>query len=196
MMRATLLGVAVAAALFPRVVWSADAALPKPVVERILDTATADAAKIGPLENCVAVTPDGVAVVGDGQRLWLAGASGARASAVRGLSSFAFTPEGLLVGVRGRELVYLGSDGTLKKFFTLPGAGMSVAPGAGDSLLLFGPEGKGRYGLFLIRPGRRVTKVGLAEADHGRRPVRRPRAAGGRRNPVRGARARAASGGR
>ncbi len=138
---------------------AADPARPALAVEKLLNPTTATAAKLGRLSDCVAVTPDGVAVVGDGKRLWLVGAAGARPAGVRGLSCFTFTPEGLLMGIKGRELVHLDADGGLTPLLHLPGAGMTLVPGQGDTLLLFGPEGKGRWGLYTIRPGRRVSRL-------------------------------------
>jgi hypothetical protein len=129
-------------------------------VEIVLTSAGADAAKLQSLVDCVAVTPDGVALVGDGDRLWQVGAEGAKAiSKFEGIRSFAFTPGGLLIAVRGRELVYLDPAGDLKPFFTVPAEGMSVVPGQGESLFLYGPEGRHEYGLYVVRPGRRVSKV-------------------------------------
>jgi len=147
-------------ALAPLASAVADNAPAKPGLEIILTSAAADTAKLGPLVDCVAVTPDGVAVVGDGDRLWSVGAEGARTvGAIRNLRSFAFVPGGMLIGVRGRNLVYLDPYGSLKTLVGLPALGMNVAPGHGETLLLFGPEGKGGYGLYLVQPGRHLTKL-------------------------------------
>ncbi|MHB8847413.1 MAG: hypothetical protein ACYC43_03115 [Burkholderiales bacterium] len=132
----------------------------KPTVEIVLTPAIAEQAKLGKLLNCVAVTPDGIAVVGDAAHLWLVGAAGARAvNRVKDLRAFAFTPGGSLIGVRGRELVYLDSAGKLKPFFSLPAKGMNIVPGHGEVMVLYGPEGHNEYGLYTIRPGRRITKL-------------------------------------
>jgi hypothetical protein len=103
------------------------------------------------------VTPDGAAVVGNAMGLWLVGGGKVRATGVAALGCFTFTPEGLLMGVRGRELVYLDAHGHFKPLFRLPGVGMTLVPGNGDSLLLFGREDKGTWGLYTIRPGRKVS---------------------------------------
>lgn len=128
-------------------------------VQSVLDPATARAAKLESLSDCVAVTPDGVAVVGNGEGLWLVGGGRTRATGVRGLTCFAFTPEGLLVGVKGRDLVHLDAGGALTPVFHLPGAGMTLVPGQGDSLLLFGREDGGGWGLYAIRPGGKVSRL-------------------------------------
>ncbi len=131
-----------------------------PTVEIILTPAIAEEAKLGKLLDCVAVTPDGIAVVGDAGHLWLVGAAGARAvNLIKGLHAFVFTPGGLMIGVRGRELVYLDLTGKLKPFFLLPSEGMNIVPGQGDVMLLYGAEGDDKYGLYMIRPGRRITKI-------------------------------------
>lgn len=140
--------------------WAADTAKPAITVEEVLVPGTARAAHLGSLVDSVAVTPDGVVVVGNGDRLWRVGASGARRiDKVRGLRSFAFTPEGLLIGVSGRRLVYVNPHGVLKTFFILPAASMNIVPGVGDTIFLFGPEGHGHYGLYRLQPGRKVSKV-------------------------------------
>ncbi|MGH7247885.1 MAG: hypothetical protein ACREH9_07245, partial [Pseudomonadota bacterium] len=155
---------------------AANAAPPKLIVQTILNPAIADAAKLQTLVDCVAVTPNGVAVVGNGDRLWAVGAAGAVPVAkIRKLSSFAFTPEGLLIGVRGRDLVYLRPGGALKTFFALPAKGMRIVPGRLDSFFLFGPEGKGGYGLYVLRPGRKISKVLRAP-----KPITSAAQAGGR----------------
>jgi len=152
-----VLSVLLMAVLAPQ---AASAAGPKTSVQVIMRPDTAASAKLGSLADCVAVTPDGIAVVGDGDRLWLVGATGARPVAkIRHLRSFAFTPEGLLVGVQGRNLVYLDSRQNLRVFFALPGRGMNVSPGRLDTLFLFGPEDNGGYDLYVVRPGRKVSKV-------------------------------------
>ena len=66
-------------------------------------------------------------------------------------------PRIAVMGVSGRKLVFLDSSGQLKPLFRLPGVGMSLVPGNGDSLLLFGREDKGTWALYTIRPGRKVS---------------------------------------
>lgn len=133
---------------------------PKLALQIILNPAIAQKAGLGTLANCVAVTPDGVAIVSDQNHLWEAGAAGALPIGnFAGLPSFAFVPGGLLIGVSGQNLVYVDTDGTLQTLFALPAPGMSVASGAGNSLLLFGPEGGGQYGLYLVYPGHKAAKL-------------------------------------
>ena len=128
-----------------------------PEIQVALNPGSAKSAGLRHLGPCVAVTPDGAAVVGNASGLWLVGGGNARATGVSGLGCFTFTPEGLLMGVRDRELVFLDSHGRLRPLFRLPGVGMTLVPGNGDSLLLFGREDNGTWGLYTIRPGRQVS---------------------------------------
>ncbi len=128
-------------------------------VQVVLNPGSARSAGLRHLGPCVAVTPDGAAVVGNAMGLWLVGGGKARATGVTALGCFTFTPEGLLMGVRGRELVFLDAHGQFEPLFRLPGVGMTLVPGNGDSLLLFGQEDKGTWGLYTIRPGRKVSLV-------------------------------------
>lgn len=128
----------------------------RPQIQVVLNPGSAKSAELGHLGPCVAVTPDGAAVVGNAMGLWLVGGGKVRATGVAALGCFTFTPEGLLMGVRGRELVFLDAHGHLEPLFRLPGVGMTLVPGNGDSLLLFGREDNGTWGLYTIRPDRKV----------------------------------------
>ena len=126
-------------------------------IEVVLNPASARAAKLGRLGPCVAVTPDGDAVVGNAKGLWQVGGGSAHATGGTALGCFTFTPEGLLMAVRGRKLLFRDSHARLEPLFELPGAGMTLVPGYGDSLLLFGREDKDVWVLYTIRPGRKVS---------------------------------------
>ena len=138
---------------------AAPAGAQSPALQLILTPKIASAAGFGPLVNSFGVTPDGVVVVGDAAHLWAVGAAGALPLKISGLSSFTFLPSGILLGVAGRDLDYLDTDGALKPLFALPAPGMSVTPGQGNTLILFGPEAAGRDGLYLVHEGRQVTKI-------------------------------------
>ena len=130
-----------------------------PALQLVLTPKIANAASLGPLVNCFSITPDGVVVVGDQSHLWAVGSAGALPLNISGLSSFAFMPGGILLGIFGRNLVYLDTDGTLKTLFVLPEPGMSVTQGQGNTLILFGPDAPGRNGIYLVREGRQATKI-------------------------------------
>lgn len=130
-------------------------------IARILTPEIAAKQNLGTLCPSVAITPNGVAVVGDGDQMWAVGADGAvKVEGVRNASSFAFSPDGLLVVVSGSNLQYLDPfNKTLKLIYTLPAAGMRIVPEGKDRFLLYGPDGAKGFALFELLPGRKVVKV-------------------------------------
>jgi hypothetical protein len=134
---------------------------PQLSVERILTPSVARQQHLGILRPDIAVTPNGVAVVGDGDKLWAVGADGAvRIDGVRDANSFAISPQGLLVVVSGKSLLYLDpASQTLKPIFDLPFAGMSIVTESQDSFFLFGPDGAKGFAVYELLPGRKVVKV-------------------------------------
>jgi hypothetical protein len=134
---------------------------PKFSIERILTPSLARQRHLGILRPDIAVTPNGVAVVGDGDRLWAVGADGAvRIERVHNANSFAISPQGLLVVVSGKSLLYLDPvSKTLKPIFDLPFAGMSIVTENQDSFFLFGPDGAKGFAVYELLPGRKVVKV-------------------------------------
>jgi len=133
----------------------------QPTVERILTPALAEKQHLTTLAPSVAVTPNGVAVVGDGDRVWAVGADGAvQIAGIRNANSFAMSPEGLLVIVSGKSLLYLDPvSKTLKPVFDLPFAGMNLVSESRDSFLLYGPDGTKGCALYELLPGRKVMKI-------------------------------------
>jgi hypothetical protein len=134
---------------------------PKLSVERILTPSVAQQQHLGILRPDIAVTPNGVAVVGDGDKLWAVGADGAvRIAGVRNANSFSISPQGLLVVVSGKSLLYLDPvSKILKPIFDLPFPGMSIVAENQDSFFLFGPDGAMGFALYELLPGRKVVKV-------------------------------------
>lgn len=134
---------------------------PKLGVERILTPSVARQQHLGVLCPYIAVTPNGVAVVGDGDRLWAVGADGAvRIAGVHNANSFAISTQGLLVVVSGKSLLYLDPlSKTLKPILELPFAGMSIVSDNQDSFFLYGPDGTKGFALYELLPGRKVVKV-------------------------------------
>lgn len=134
---------------------------PKLTIERILTPSVARQQNLGILRPDIAVTPNGVAVVGDGDKLWAVGADGAvRIEGVRNANSFAISPQGLLVVVSGKSLLYLDPVAkTLKPIFDLPFTGMSIVTGSQDSFFLFGPDGAKGFAVYQLLPGRKVVKI-------------------------------------
>jgi len=130
-------------------------------VIRILTPAIAAKYNLGLLGPSLAVTPNGVAVVGDGDRLWVVGADGAiEVEGVHNAASFAISADGLLVVVSDANLEYLDpSTKILKLVYTLPSARMRIVAEGKDRFLLFGPDGAKGYALYELLPGRRTVKV-------------------------------------
>lgn len=128
---------------------------------RILTPDVAAKYNLGPLCASVAVTPNGVAVVGDGDHLWAVGSDGAvKIEGARNAASFAISPDGLLVVVSGSNLEYLDpSAKTLKLVYALPSTGMSILAEGKDRFLLFGPDGAKGFALYELLPGRKAVKV-------------------------------------
>lgn len=152
---------AVIAALFIAGAVAALGQQPQLIVERILTPALAERQHLGALASSVAFTPNGVAVVGDGDRLWAVGGDGAvRIEGVRSANSFAMSPQGLLVVVSGKGLLYLDpASQTLKPIFDLPFAGMNIVSAGEDSFLLYGPDDAKGFALYELLPGRKVLKL-------------------------------------
>lgn len=130
-------------------------------VIRILTPAIAAKYNLGLLCPSLAVTPNGVAVVGDGNRLWAVGADGAiKVEGIRNAASFAISPSGLLVVVSGANLEYLDpTTKILKLVYSLPFAGMRIAAEGDDRFLLFGPDGDKGFALYELLPERKTVKI-------------------------------------
>lgn len=130
-------------------------------VVRLLTPTIAAKYSLGTLCPSFAITPNGVAVVGDGDHLWAVGAGGAIAVAgVRQAASFAITPDGLLAVVSGANLDYLDpASKTLKFVYALPTPEMRIVADGDDGFLLFGPDGAKGFALYELLPGRKVAKV-------------------------------------
>ncbi|MGB7266121.1 MAG: hypothetical protein WBC92_11460 [Terracidiphilus sp.] len=155
-----LVGLVVASRLFCAVAGAQDGR-PSLKVIRILTPAIAAKYNLGLLCPSLAVTPNGVAVVGDGDHLWAVGADGAiEVEGVHNAASFAISGDGLLVVVSGANLEYLDpSAKILKLVYTLPSGGMRIVAEGKDRFLLFGPDGVKGYALYELLPGRRAVKV-------------------------------------
>jgi len=130
-------------------------------VVRILTPTIAAKYNLGLLCPSLAVTPNGVAVVGDGDHLWAVGAGGAiNVEGIHDAGSFAISPGGLLVVVSGTNLEYLDpSAKILKLVYTLPSTGMRIVAEGKDRFLLFGPDGAKGFALYELLPGRRAVKI-------------------------------------
>lgn len=126
----------------------------------LMNAKSARALGIGTLAPALAITPDGIAVLADDHGVFAVGATVTRPlPAFNGLSSFAYSPDGFFLGVRGRDLLYLDAGKALKPLYRLPAAGMTVREGTKDTFLLYGVDDRGRYALYVIGRHRVATKV-------------------------------------
>lgn len=69
------------------------------------------------------------------------------------ISSFAFTPDSLLLFTRGNELCYLDENGTAARLYTLPYPGMKISSGR-EVMYLYGPNQSGiRNAVYALSQG-------------------------------------------
>lgn len=130
-----------------------------PHVEVLLDDRAAHAVGMGSLVGSVDVSPSRLVVLGDKDRLYVLGWGGATTIDGAGVDAFAYTHDGLLLAVRGTQLVAFGQN-AFAPVYDLPNAGMSIAPGAGDAMYLYDRSAPdGHYGLYRLTPGRRAAKL-------------------------------------
>lgn len=146
-------------------------------IEVLLNAPMAKLAKLGPLKPGLAVTPDRLVLLHSDEEFFTVGWGGIRPiSGLSGLDAFAFAHDGVLIGVRKRELVYLDSKGALTKLFMLPSDGMGIVSGAGKRMFLFERAAGGKSGLYELLPGRKIVKIldspdpirAVAETSRGR----------------------------
>ena len=146
-------------------------------VEVLLDAQRAIAGEVGALIPDFDVSGDQRVVVADADHLYVVGPSGAVAvDGLGGADSFAYTRDGLLMVVRGTELLYLTEKGTLEKLVDLPHPQMGISTGPASGMYLYDQySDDGAYALYELMPGRQIAKVleapspilGVAQAaDH------------------------------
>lgn len=128
-------------------------------VEVLLNKAAARAAELGALGEGLAVTPQKLILLSGDRRMLLVGWGGVQPLDGMRLGAFAYTPDGLLMGVRGLDLVAAQPDGSLKTLFALPSAGMGLAAGVQDNMFLFERAPLARHGLYELTPGRKILKL-------------------------------------
>ncbi|MGE5186392.1 MAG: hypothetical protein ACM31C_30260, partial [Acidobacteriota bacterium] len=130
-------------------------------IQVLLDDRLAKASAMGALDGELAVSPKRLIVVSDHQKLWLVGWGGvAPVDAIATpVEAYAYTPDGLMLAVRGNELAYLDEAGELKPMFTLPSAGMGLATGATTVFLYDRTPGTAPYAIYELAPGRRAERL-------------------------------------
>jgi hypothetical protein len=129
-------------------------------VEVLLNEPLASAQQVGALAPDFDVSPDRLVVLADAANLYELGWGGLAAiDGLGGAESLAFTPDGLLLVVRGTQLLYLGESGALEVFFELPHAGMALASQP-DGVYLFDRASTGNaHAIYELTPGGRIAKL-------------------------------------
>lgn len=130
-------------------------------IEVLLNDALAKEQGLGQLQDDFDVTPQQLVLIGDEKGLHVLGWGGSMPvkGLPPGLDAFAYTTDGLLMVVVGRQLECLAPSGRLTTLMTLPNEGMGIAPGSDGLLLVYDRSGSGRHGLYTISPGGRPRKV-------------------------------------
>lgn len=132
--------------------------LPALQAQVLLDGELARHSGIAKLTPALALAPGDLVLVADSARMYLVGWGGVRQVPGEPLSAFAYTGDGVLMGVRGRQFMYLAADGHLKTIAGLPDDNMGIAAGTGH-VLLFERRASGNSALFEFLPGRRMRRL-------------------------------------
>lgn len=135
-----------------------------PRIEVLLNQTLATQAGMGQPVPALALTPNRAVLLADATRAYAVGWGGVKPLDALRLDAFAYTRDGLLMGVRGRQLMYLGADGKLKTLSGLPAAGMGISAGESARLFLFERNASGPSALYELLPQRRFRK--LLESPH------------------------------
>lgn len=152
-MRAVLALLLLLAATLPAT--AADA----PRLEILLNQTLATRAGMGPLVNALALTPGRLVLLADPVRAYAVGWGGVQGVNTSRLEGYAYTADGLLLGIRGRQLMYLAADGVLKTLCGLPADGMGISAGEGRRMFLFERNATGSSALYELLPQRRFRKL-------------------------------------
>lgn len=130
-----------------------------PRVEVLLDQTLATRAGMGPLAAALALTPGRLVLLADPARSYAVGWGGVQGVNTGRLQGHAYTADGLLLGIRGRQLMYLAADGNLKTLCGLPAEGMGISAGEGRRMFLFERNATGSSALYELLPQRRFRKL-------------------------------------
>lgn len=128
-------------------------------VEVLLTPALAARAGMGPPGNALALTPGRLVLLADPARAYAVGWGGVQHVDNARLEAYAYTSDGVLLGVRGRQLMYLAADGKLKTLCGLPAEGMGISTGESRRVLLFERNPAARSALYELLPQRRFRKL-------------------------------------
>lgn len=130
-----------------------------PRVEVLLTPTLATRAGMGPLGDALALTPGRLVLLADPARAYAVGWGGVQRVDNGRLEAYAYTSDGVLLGVRGRQLMYLAADGVMKTLCGLPSDGMGISAGEGQRVFLFERNPTGHSALYELLPQRRFRKL-------------------------------------
>lgn len=102
------------------------------------------------------VTPERHVLVSTEKRAYLLGWGGMKPlgkPAAGAISSFAFTPDGLLMVVMDKEICYFDSLGTLTSLYRLPYSDMGISAGKRTMYIYDRSTGKTNKGVYELSPG-------------------------------------------
>ncbi|MCC2636323.1 MAG: hypothetical protein K0Q68_42 [Moraxellaceae bacterium] len=135
------------------------AAVDAPRIEILLNQTLATRAGMGTLGNGLALTPGRLVLLADAARAYAVGWGGVQGVNTGRLEGYAYTADGLLLGIRGRQLMYLAADGVLKTLCGLPADGMGISAGEGRRMFLYERNPTGNSALYELLPQRRFRKL-------------------------------------
>jgi len=131
----------------------------KPTVEVMLNKLSAEKYHIGTLTPAVVVTRGRALMIEDEKNFYQIAWGGVHpAPGLHGLTAFDYLPNGEFAGIRGKELLQLQKDGSLKSIMSLPSEGMGIAQGKGKTYL-FEREGGEKNALFVFLPNNKGLKL-------------------------------------
>jgi len=117
-----------------------------------------DSVLAGSLVGCLDISPQRYIALSNGTQMYLLGWGGTTPVGNRSrqaISTFAYTPDGLLLTVQYKDLCYINAEGNWEKLFTLPSPNMSVAAGKEMIYLYDSEENKAKYNAYaLAKAGR------------------------------------------
>ncbi len=116
----------------------------------------------GKLIRAVDISADRLALLSTADQFYLAGWGGIIPLGNKSsgnISSFAFTPEYLLMAIRKNELCTLDSLGNLNKLFTLPADGMGISAGKYVMYVYDRNKSRNKNALYVIARGGKYTKL-------------------------------------
>lgn len=125
----------------------------------LLNKISSEKNQIGILNAAITVTPSRTLLIEDADRFYQVAWGGVRPiDGSSGLNYFDYTSDGIFMGIRGGDLMYLSPKEGLKVLAPLPSSGMGMAIGRGK-IYLFERGGGERNGLYVLYPGKKIAHL-------------------------------------